>query len=204
MPQVQAALWPGADRLASRCSPWAPPGDNSHPSVPPPCRLLHIIWKLGLVDNSCGHLFQLLEPSFFQLCFVVFFPSCWGKERCGLPMSCTTAADGCSGGWSSFTSELLGGDLLPSCCQFVSLESWLASLKCCDINLFFWIQCCRLRLIPCPLALVLFVLLCWMSSICGCFLSYHPGSVANSYNKYSSATWTLPFALILCSYLTAR
>lgn len=86
----------------------------------------------------------------------------------------------------------------------LTLKSWLTSPKCCDINLFFWIQRCRLRLIPCPLALGLFVLLCWMSFICSCLLSCHSGSVATSYNKYSSATWTLPFALILCSYLTAR
>lgn len=110
-------------------------------------------------------------------------------------MSCATAADGRSDGWSSFISELLARYFLPLRCQFDSLDPWLASLKGCDINLFFWIQCCRLRLIPCPLALVLFVLLCWVSSICSCLLSCHPGSVATSYTKYSSATWTLPFAL---------
>lgn len=80
-----------------------------------------------------------------------------------------------------FISLLLAGDLLPSCWQLDSLESWLASLKCCDV--FFWIQSCRLRLIPCPLTLVLFVFLCWVSSICSCLLSHH--SVATSCNKYS-------------------
>lgn len=95
---------------------------------------------------------------------------------------------------------LLAPDFVPSRCQPDSPESWLDGLTCWDISLLFWIMCCRLRLSPCPLALVLFAL--FLLDVFSLQLPFALPSWLCSHG-YSSATWMLPFALILCSYLTA-